>query len=97
MDQAGQIGNPTHPWCATHFDGRLQKPVQGQENWHLNQHRQTTTKRIDLLSFIELHHGLIELLRFVLYFSLSAVIFGVSTFIFAMLRKPAADKGTKRV
>src|SRR5690606_38079301 len=42
-----------------------QYPIQGDENWHLQQHGQTALHRVDLLFLVELDHLLRELLAVV--------------------------------
>src|SRR5450830_161043 len=59
----GQVGDPAYPWRAADFHRRVQYPVQGDKDWHLDQDRQAAAQRIDLFSLVQLHGGLVHLLR----------------------------------
>src|SRR5450830_1740268 len=59
----GQVGDPAYPWRAADFHRRVQHPVQGDKDGHLDQNRQAAAQRIDLFSLVQLHRGLVHLLR----------------------------------
>ena len=53
-----KVLDPEDEWRLAQLHTFHERPIQGNEHWHLYQDGQTATHRVDLFFFVELHHGL---------------------------------------